>query len=332
MCKISVIVPIYNVDKYLSKCIQSISNQSYNNLEIILVNDGSTDNSLSIAQYYANKDKRIIIYSQQNKGLSEARNSGLKISTGDYISFIDGDDWIEDKMLETMLTSAIQNNSDFVCCHLQYDNIYNQKTTNKKIIFEYEILENNEILKDTLLVRNIKTSVVIKLYNKIFLTHNNIYFYPGIINEDSYFSIIVAFYAQKVSFTNYIFYHAIERNDSISREFKDRNITDLLFALNKQKLFLESKNVYHLYSSYFQAGYIKAIAYTILQAAQRLKYKSYCKLFYKYIKTSHFLSYNKKSNRKLLSFNHKCVLILSKYPRILYIIFNLINKLGIRMH
>ena len=101
--KISIIVPIYNVKPYLEQCILSIINQTYLNLEIILVNDGSTDGSLLICENFAKKDDRIVLITQQNMGLSSARNLGIEIATGEYIMFVDSDDWIHPKIVEDLL-------------------------------------------------------------------------------------------------------------------------------------------------------------------------------------------------------------------------------------
>ena len=100
--KISIIVPIYNVEKYLERCINSLINQTYKNIEIILVNDGSTDNSLIICEKYKNIDSRIILVNKENGGLSDARNVGIDNSSGNYITFIDSDDYIDDDYVYTL--------------------------------------------------------------------------------------------------------------------------------------------------------------------------------------------------------------------------------------
>ena len=116
MEKISVIVPIYNVEKYLEKCLDSIINQTYKNLEIILVNDGSTDSCRDIMEKYAKLDKRIIIVDKTNGGLSDARNAGTKIATGKLISYIDSDDYIEKDMIEYLYKGIKEYNSDISIC------------------------------------------------------------------------------------------------------------------------------------------------------------------------------------------------------------------------
>lgn len=112
---LSVIIPVYNVEKYLRRCLDSVTNQSYNNLEIILVDDGSPDNSGSICDEYAKKDPRIKVVHQENAGLSGARNSGISIAKGDFITFVDSDDWIDKDMYSQMLQCQKNNDLDIVC-------------------------------------------------------------------------------------------------------------------------------------------------------------------------------------------------------------------------
>ena len=114
---LSIIVPIYNVEQYVDKCIQSILNQTYQNLEIILVDDGATDRSGSIADSYAAKDKRIKVLHKENGGISDARNYGLDHVTGDYILFVDSDDFIENTMCERLFAVANSTNADMVSCN-----------------------------------------------------------------------------------------------------------------------------------------------------------------------------------------------------------------------
>lgn len=124
MKKISVIVPVYNVEKYLSQCLDSIIHQTYKNLEIILVDDGSTDSSGLICDNYSQKDKRIKIIHKCQGGLSDARNAGLKIATGEYISFIDSDDFIDKNMYSILINNTQKYNSDIVW--FNYYNYYSK--------------------------------------------------------------------------------------------------------------------------------------------------------------------------------------------------------------
>lgn len=132
---ISIIVPVYNVEKYLNKCIDSIISQTYKNLEIILVDDGSPDNCGTICDEYADRDNRIKVIHKENGGVSSARNIGIKKSNGNWIVFVDADDWIEESYCKNMLNTAMQNEADVVLCG------YNRVVGNK--------IEKIDILKDT---------------------------------------------------------------------------------------------------------------------------------------------------------------------------------------
>ncbi|MEI3611398.1 glycosyltransferase [Pseudogracilibacillus sp. SO30301A] len=114
MQKVSIIVPIYNAENYLSNCLESLVNQTYKNIEIILINDGSIDSSLSICQQFSNVDKRITLLSIDNSGVSTARNLGIKQATGDYITFVDSDDWIELNTIEFTIEKAVETNADII--------------------------------------------------------------------------------------------------------------------------------------------------------------------------------------------------------------------------
>lgn len=116
MSKVSIIVPVYNVSKYLKRCLDSLVNQTLKEIQIILVNDGSTDNSLYICQQYANKDKRIILVNKKNGGLSSARNEGLKFVTSKYVAFVDSDDYVDTNMYLTLYSKLKENNLDTIFC------------------------------------------------------------------------------------------------------------------------------------------------------------------------------------------------------------------------
>lgn len=115
---VSIIVPIYNVEKYLKQCLSSIVNQTYRNIEIILVNDGSTDHSLEMAYQWKHRDGRIKLIEQHNKGLGPARNSGLSVADGEYVAFVDSDDWIHEDFIKNMLHKALENDAELVYCNI----------------------------------------------------------------------------------------------------------------------------------------------------------------------------------------------------------------------
>ena len=113
---ISIIVPVYNMEKYLARCVDSIIAQTYDKIEIILVDDGSTDNSSSMCDHYARKDERIKVVHKLNGGLSDARNAGFAVATGSYIGYVDSDDWIEPDMYEKMYYACVENDAELAVC------------------------------------------------------------------------------------------------------------------------------------------------------------------------------------------------------------------------
>lgn len=207
---ISVIVPIYNVEKYLTKCIESIINQTYENLEIILVDDGSPDNCPIICDEYAKRDSRVKVIHKKNGGLSDARNAGLDIATGEYIMFIDSDDFVEIDMMESMMNNMIDNNVDLVVCNIKYiyDNSekvkYNQKD---KVLDKYEAMQ--EYIKDGI----VQAVAWNKLYKRNLI--NGMRYKVGKINEDEFFTYKIVDRINKIYYNSKPFYNYVQRNTSI---------------------------------------------------------------------------------------------------------------------
>lgn len=163
---ISIIVPVYNMEQYLDRCLESILHQTYTNLEIILVDDGSTDHSPAMCDDYAKKDHRIKVIHKENGGLSDARNAGLKIATGSYIGYVDSDDWIELNMYERMYNACIKNNAELAVC--KYKAVFKDRTIDKGSSEEV-VLSREELLNIYLFEHKqyvIYNSVWSKLFSK----------------------------------------------------------------------------------------------------------------------------------------------------------------------
>lgn len=183
---ISVIVPVYNVEKFIDECITSIVNQKYKNLEIILVNDGSTDDSYEICNKWSKKDSRITIINKENGGLSSARNAGLDAANGDYIAFVDSDDYIDPHMLEDMRVIFNSNPVSAVICPLE---TFVDGTTTKKLFLPLEqegLITSKQYIK-YILQHRADNAVCNKLYKKADI--QNLRFKSGIINEDIIFNV-----------------------------------------------------------------------------------------------------------------------------------------------
>lgn len=161
---ISIIVPVYNVEKYLEKCVNSIINQTYSNLEIILVNDGSTDNSGKLCDNLATKDPRIVVYHKENGGVSSARNLGLDKAKGEFIGFIDSDDYIDPDMYEFLYKELKKNNVDISMCGLYH--VYADKKDSQVDSAEYYVMDSEQAIKMVLDSKITSVTPVNKLYSK----------------------------------------------------------------------------------------------------------------------------------------------------------------------
>lgn len=224
--KVSVIVPVYNVEKYLKQCLNSIVNQTYKNLEIIIVNDGTKDNSMKIVEEYL-QDKRIKVINKENGGLGSARNRGIEEATGDYISFVDSDDYISLNIYEELL-KKIEENDIIIFNYSKFDDksgeILYEKYINDK---ELETIIPNEY---NYLYSKISTSCWNKLYKTSYIRENSFKFLE-ILYEDVLWNIEVIFKTSKINLVNKsYYYYRINRNDSImGKSSKGRSKNDKKF-------------------------------------------------------------------------------------------------------
>lgn len=215
---ISVIVPIYNVEKYLSKCIDSILNQTYKNIEVLLVNDGSTDNSEQICLEYAKKDNRIKYLKKKNGGLSDARNYGIEHANGEYLSFVDSDDYLDCTFLEKLYYSIINNNTEVAVCSYELINELDNKVINTiNIPSHTEKTTGIEIMKGVLNFKFRQPFVVVwnKLYKKYIF--KNLRFEVGKLHEDEFMVHKLWYYTKNISLVNEPLYKYLRRENSITQ-------------------------------------------------------------------------------------------------------------------
>ena len=210
MEKVSIIIPIYNSEKYINKCVDAILCQTFKKIEIILINDGSTDKSLEIIESYAKKYDFIKVIDQKNCGVSATRNKGLEVATGNYVMFIDNDDWIETDYVETFYNTITTTNSDIV--------IGGYRRINSK----------NKVLKKTIISNYIDIYNQIapwgKIYKKSYLNNNNIFFRNYVLGEDIYFNCLAYSKTNKIKTIKYCGYNWFYNENSISNT-KHKKIT-----------------------------------------------------------------------------------------------------------
>lgn len=214
MIHLSIIMPIYNTGKYLHKCIDSILSQTLTDFELILVDDGSIDESGTICDKYASQDDRIKVIHKENEGVSIARNTGLKIAQGEYIGFIDSDDWIEPDMYEKLYNLALKNSCDIVMCDTvtKYDDKPDEEDTITQL--PEDVLLMKEQISPKLLCE-IAGSACRCIYRRQILINNNVLFPKNIpLSEDRIFNILAMGYANAVYYTKNPFYNRYVRKGS----------------------------------------------------------------------------------------------------------------------
>ncbi len=231
---ISIIVPAYNVEKYLDRCVESIVQQTYKNLEIILVDDGSPDNCPQMCDLWVEKDKRIKVIHKQNGGLSDARNAGLALAKGEYIAFVDSDDWIEKQFIEIIFSMIKSNDCSVAGCnyrkaHEKLPDAIDKECTVKKF-------ESQEIMP-AVIDEVIKQVVWNKIYEKDLIS--DILFEKGKYHEDEFWTYQVFARADKYVETDYIGYNYFQRPGSIMDERYSLKRLDAVEAKIQRQVFLD---------------------------------------------------------------------------------------------
>lgn len=234
---ISVIVPIYNVEKWLRQCIESVQRQSYTDLEIILIDDGSTDNSPTICDEYASSDSRIVVIHKANGGLSDARNAGIKIANGDYLFFLDSDDWLHKDAIKSLVEYSMNNGCDIVQCGHWY-------ASEGSLTFKYRYLSDSaspftlsksEAMRQLIYNKYYKNFAWGKLYKKKVISDH--LFPVGKFFEDSYWQHLIVNEADVVGVLPKPYYYYRQRSDSISGAVSHKNI-DMILGLYERLIYI----------------------------------------------------------------------------------------------
>lgn len=250
--KLSIIIPVYNVEKYIEKCLNSLCNLETEN-EIIVVNDGSTDFSLKIAEEFKKNhdNENIIIISQENKGLSEARNTGLRKAKGEYVSFIDSDDFVDKKLYEMMIKEVIKDKVDYGIgkysyCYENDDKKQYNDNEIKDIIGKFQLnplKKGKEWLKILKKEDKYGPEVWDDIYKREFLVKNNLFFKPDRLHEDEIFTLEAFLKAERVKYYAIPFYCYLQRENSIMKTQKVKNFTDMQKNIfDMENLLSEEKN------------------------------------------------------------------------------------------
>lgn len=241
MAKVSVIVPVYNVEKYLKRCLDSLINQTLSDIDIICINDGSKDSSLQILEQYAQKDSRIVIYNQENSGPSVARNTGLEHASGEYIGFVDSDDWVDLDFYEKLYKSAKNNNADIAVADFIRE--HPNKKPKRLKLKEEKIYTTPE---DKFMICKVHREGCVwnKIYRTEFIHSINLKFVPKMYYEDRDFTIRSLYFSKKLVTTPNTYYRYFVNPKSIVN--KRRNyIQDEHYILVRQQVlqFIKEHNI-----------------------------------------------------------------------------------------
>ncbi len=263
MPKISVIVPVYNVEKYISKCLDSLVNQTLKDIEIIVVNDGTKDNSQEIIDKYVKKYSNVKSYIKENGGLSSARNYGLKYATGEYIAFVDSDDYVDCNMYEDMYNKAKEGNFEVVACDLKY--IYDEK----------EVLAYSNLKKDLITKEEIRKSYIYiypSVWNKIYTKKllQNIEFKENIWFEDVEFLYRLFPKIKNIGYINKHYYNYVQRDGAITSTFNNK-LYDYIYNWNGVIDFYKKENLYDEYKKELEYCYVRYLYATFVKRAANYK-------------------------------------------------------------
>ena len=265
--KVSVIVPVYNVEKYIDKCLETLSKQTIDDFEVIIVNDGTKDNSEEIIKRYTKKYRNMKYFIKENGGLSDARNYGLKKATGEYIAFLDSDDYVTYDMYEKMYKKAKSGDFDMVVCDLNY--VYPDKI----------VRANSNIKKDTNDIKSTFINIYPAAWNKIFkrdLFDNNIFFKKGVWFEDVEFIYRLLPYIKSIGVIHEPFNQYVQREGSITSTINEK-VYDYISNLNGVIDFYKERSIYEEYKNELEYVYVRYLYATFLKTASKYNYQDYLK-------------------------------------------------------
>lgn len=326
--RVSVIVPVYNVEEYIEKCIDSILSQTYNNYELILLNDGSTDRTFSILLKYES-NPCVTIVNKKNTGQADTRYQGLLMASGDYIYFVDSDDFIESDTLEKLVKIVEERDADVVFGRYRLvDEQYNILREQKK--YSVDILSDTiNIVRDAILVNNFKASLWLKLIRKSILVESYVAEIRDIhLNEDIFLSILIALHCRNVSFIDDVIYNVLQRSNSITRNLKPELITENEKIFYYLSIYLKKSGLWELCSQEYYNGYIKTILYALSVAAIRSSsFFEYLSFYNLLRKDSLYYGLKVHNKTSVLSIINRLMFLLSRFPRIFYLTIKMFKSI-----
>lgn len=248
---VSVIIPVYNVAEFLPRCLDSILAQTLKNFEVILINDGSTDSSLDILSRYASKYDNFILIDKKNEGVTRARNLGISMAKGEYLSFVDSDDYVSPRFLQSLYSLAKSTCADIACCNYYKHNMETGRKYTYPLSMPSGIYTKQKALRLLINDTRVKYYIWNKLFRRAMIMDNNITF-PKICFEDTEFCTEAFYHANKIAITRQALYSYCKHKNSTISKMKLHEINDYLLALASTRNFLEKKHSFQTYKkSYF---------------------------------------------------------------------------------
>lgn len=256
--KVSVVVIAYNIEKYINRCLDSLINQTFKEIEIIVINDGSTDNTLNIINKYIDKDNRVILHNQENKGAIEARKSGFNISKGEYILFVDGDDWLQENTIEILHNTVINDKQIIDIVLFNFLIAYEDKSIEAQ---SFKIDKDSEDLLKKLFMDNVKPSIWSKFIRREFIQENDIKF-PNSITYAEDLALTTSLFINKPKYKlcNKHLYNYYQRNDSITKVVTRKSL-DVSIAIEFIKSQLIKHNIFEYYKYEYEFMVFKHLFY-----------------------------------------------------------------------
>lgn len=265
--KVSIIIPVYNKEKHLEQCLSSVIKQTLENIEIICIDDGSSDNSLEILKKYSKKDNRIRVFSQKNKGAGAARNYGIECATGEYITFLDSDDWVESSICELAFEKAVKTSADVIIClsdnYIENSNKFEPRPYSLKLgmLNKMEIFSKEDIKQN---VFNFTTpDVWAKFFNRQFIRENNIHFQNLKSCNDVSFCLHSLALAKKITYVNNVLLHWRVNTQNSITSTRYKHTENWILSFNYIKKVLKQNGLWENLSQATYTSYLNTFKYEL---------------------------------------------------------------------
>ena len=312
---LSIIVPVYNVEKYLPICLDSIINQTYKNWELIIVDDASTDKSPEIIRKYTSYANNITaIMLKENVGVGNARNVGMEIARGQYIGFVDSDDWIDNNYYQQLIDRIIDDKSEIAVCGVKTEYSNSKSSSYRYKYMSANCISHNYALRLLVNSQNIdqfiSPIVSNKIYQTSFLKNNMLYFDPSRSFQDDYFSFFCMLYAHNVSIVPDVYYHYFQRPDSVTHVFSKKLVNDCLDILIQIKERLRAESLLNSYNQEYYSFFERCLS-SLLNMLHSREHDTYIqKKYLEYIFIECFKRFSAKEviqyldNQRIFDFFH----------------------------